>query len=251
MAKVILIWGSPSSGKSMFSCMLAMELSAENKKTMIFSADQNVPMLPVLLPGQSFNNSTSISALFQAEQVNPAIVAHTVHILKQNPMIGVLGYSNDEIPIHTLWPGTSKIKEILEIAGTMVDYIIWDCTSDMNCCMNTAMMELSDLVVRIITPDLKGIHYYGLCEKRLKSERYHFSNQLTLAGMVRAYHTVDELSYLTGGIKGILPFSKEMDRGAAEGGFFYASGHCHTKYRETVEDITEQILNLKHVLQEG
>lgn len=50
MGKVITVWGSPGSGKSMFCCILAKALTRDKRKAIIINADMNVPMLPVWLP---------------------------------------------------------------------------------------------------------------------------------------------------------------------------------------------------------
>ena len=47
MGKVITVWGSPGSGKSMFCCILAKALTRDKRKAIIINADMNVPMLPV------------------------------------------------------------------------------------------------------------------------------------------------------------------------------------------------------------
>ena len=245
MAKVVMIWGSPGSGKSLFSCVLAAELASENKRVMVFSPDQNVPMLPVFLAGQKIETGTSIASLFQAHDMSASLLANAVHVLPQNPMIGVLGFSNDEIPWDSLWPGSVRINEMLKAAGEMTDFILWDCTSDLSCCINTAMLEIADLAIRIITPDLKGIHYFGQMERCMANMKQVSINFITLAGMARAYHAIDELSYLTGGLNGVLPFSKEMERCVIEGNFFNAISHCHTKYLQAVETVANILTSLQ------
>ena len=52
MGKVITVWGSPGSGKSMFSCILAKALTRDKRKAIIINAEISVPMLPVWLPEQ-------------------------------------------------------------------------------------------------------------------------------------------------------------------------------------------------------
>lgn len=50
MGKVITVWGSPGSGKSMFSAILAKALTRDKRKAIIINAEISVPMLPVWLP---------------------------------------------------------------------------------------------------------------------------------------------------------------------------------------------------------
>lgn len=44
MGKVITVWGSPGSGKSMFSCILAKALTRDKRKAIIINAEISVPM---------------------------------------------------------------------------------------------------------------------------------------------------------------------------------------------------------------
>ena len=53
MGKVITVWGSPGSGKSMFSCILAKALTRDKRKAIIINAEISVPMLPVWLRSRS------------------------------------------------------------------------------------------------------------------------------------------------------------------------------------------------------
>ena len=52
MSKIIAVWGSAGSGKSMFCCILAKALTQDKKKAIIINADLSTPMLPVWLPDQ-------------------------------------------------------------------------------------------------------------------------------------------------------------------------------------------------------
>ena len=60
MSKVITVWGSPGSGKSMFCCILAKALTRDKQKAIIINADISVPMLPVWLPEQMIETGASI-----------------------------------------------------------------------------------------------------------------------------------------------------------------------------------------------
>ena len=47
MGKVITVWGSPGSGKSMFSAILAKALTRDKRKAIIINAEISVPMLRI------------------------------------------------------------------------------------------------------------------------------------------------------------------------------------------------------------
>lgn len=65
MGKVITVWGSPGSGKSMFSCILAKALTRDKRKAIIINAEISVPMLPVWLPEQIIQTNASVAGTEQ------------------------------------------------------------------------------------------------------------------------------------------------------------------------------------------
>ena len=72
-----------------------------------------------------------------------------------------------------------------------------------------AAIEAGDVVIRILTPDLKGINYLKAHQPLLVDERFRFSEHMTFAGLARPFHALDEMGYIIGGFDGLLPYSKE------------------------------------------
>lgn len=59
MSKVITVWGSPGSGKSMFCCILAKALTRDKQKAIIINADISVRSNTVILSlGKDFKWTT-------------------------------------------------------------------------------------------------------------------------------------------------------------------------------------------------
>lgn len=82
----------------------------------------------------------------------------------------------------------------------------------------TSIHESGDLIIRLLTPDLKGINYLKAHEPLLQDKRFRYRDHMTFAGMARPFHAFDEMGYLIGGFDGLLPYGKEIDRCATEGG---------------------------------
>lgn len=93
MGKVITVWGSPGSGKSMFSCILAKALTRDKRKAIIINAEISVPMLPVWLPEQIIQTNASVGQVLSSVEIDTSLVAGHVTVLKSYPFIGVMGYS--------------------------------------------------------------------------------------------------------------------------------------------------------------
>ena len=208
MGKVITVWGSPGSGKSMFCCILAKALTRDKRKAIIINADMNVPMLPVWLPEQIIQTNTSIYAA------------------GENPL------SYPEVKY-------TMVLQLIHAAAKLVDFVILDCSTSMTNVFTPAAIEAGDVVIRILTPDLKGINYLKAHQPLLVDERFRFSEHMTFAGLARPFHALDEMGYIIGGFDGLLPYSKEIDRCATEGGMFKAITYCNPKYTASLNKVLE------------
>ncbi len=102
-----------------------------------------------------------------------------------------------------------------------------------------AAIESGDLVVRILTPDLKGIHYLKAHQPLLADSRFRYDRHMTFAGLARPFHAIDEMGHLIGGFDGLLPYGKEIDRCATEGGMFQAISYCNQKYTASLNKVLE------------
>lgn len=123
----------------------------------------------------------------------------------------------------------------------MVDFLVLDCSSGMTNVFTPAAIESGDLVIRILTPDLKGINYLKAHQPLLTDGRFHYEEHLTFAGMARPFHAFDEMGYIIGGFDGLLPYGKELDRCATEGGMFQAVKYCNSKYTASLNKVLDAL----------
>ena len=227
MGKVITVWGSPGSGKSMFCCILAKALTRDKRKAIIINADMNVPMLPVWLPEQIIQTNTSIGQVLSSVEIDTSLVASHVTVLKNYPFIGMMGYAAGENPLSYPEVKYTMVLQLIHAAAKLVDFVILDCSTSMTNVFTPAAIEAGDVVIRILTPDLKGINYLKAHQPLLVDELFRFSEHMTFAGLARPFHALDEMGYIIGGFDGLLPYSKEIDRCATEGGMFKAITYCN------------------------
>ena len=230
MGKVITVWGSPGSGKSMFCCILAKALTRDRQKAIIINADPGTPMLPVWLPEQSTGAESSIGQVLSSVEIDTSLIASHVTVLKSYPFIGLMGYSAGETPLSYPETDFNMVLQLVSAASKLVDFVILDCGPSMTNVFTPAAIASGDLVARILTPDLKGINYLKAHQPLLADGRFHYDSHLTFAGMARPFHAFEEMGYLIGGFDGLLPYGKEIDRCATEGGMFQALKYCNAKY---------------------
>ena len=241
MSKIITVWGNPGSGKSMFCCNLAKVLTAGKAKALIINADASTPMLPVWMPDRILETNMSIGNVMTALEINNALVAERVVILKEYPLIGVMGYAAGENPFSYPELKYNKIRQFIQEASKLVEYIILDCSSNMLNFFTPTAIESADLVVRVITPDLRGLNYLKAHNPLLTDEKFHFPTHLTFAGMARPFHAIDEMDHLIGGFDGLLPYSKEIERCGTSGQMFKALAYCNQRYISSLKLVRELI----------
>lgn len=241
MSKVITVWGSPGSGKSMFCCILAKALTRDKQKAIIINAETGLPMFPVWLPEQVIQTHASIGQVLSSVEVDATLVASHVTVLKNYPFIGLMGYCAGENPLSYPEIKYNMVLELVASASRLVDYLILDCSSNMTNVFTPAAIESGDIVIRILTPDLKGVNYLKAHQPLLVDSRFRYGQHITLAGMARPFHAIDEMGYIIGGFDGLLPYGKEIDRCATEGGMFRAINYCNPKYTASLNKILDTL----------
>ena len=240
MSKIITVWGNPGCGKSMFCCCLAKVLTANKDKAIIINADSSTPMLPVWMPERILETGASIGNVLTGLEINTALVAERVTILKEYPFIGVMGYAAGENPFSYPELKYEKIKLFIAEAAKLVDYIILDCSSNMLNFFTPTAIEAADLTVRIITPDLRGLNYLRAHRPLLTDDKFHYDSHLTFAGLARPFHAIDEMNHLIGGFDGLLPYAKEIERCGTGGQMFKALTYCNQRYINSLKLVRER-----------
>lgn len=241
MAKVITVWGSPGSGKSMFCCILAKALTRDKRKALIINGEISVPMLPVWLPDQIVQTNASVGQVLSSVEIDTSLVASHVTVLKSYPFIGFMGYCAGENPLSYPEVKYNMVLELIAAASKLVDFVILDCGPNMTNVFTPAAIESGDLIIRILTPDLKGVNYLKAHQPLLTDSRFHYDSHMTFAGMARPFHALDEMGYMIGGFDGLLPYGKEIDRCATEGGMFRAINYCNPKYTASLNKILDAL----------
>lgn len=242
MSKIITVWGNPSCGKSMFCCCLAKVLTANKDKALIINADSSTPMLPVWMPERILETDASIGNVLTDLEINTALVAERVTILKEYPFIGVMAYAAGENPFSYPELKYDKIKLFIAEASKLVDYIILDYSSNMLNFFTPTAIEAADLAVRIITPDLRGLNYLRAHRPLLTDDKFHYGSHLTFAGLARPFHAIDEMDHLIGGFDGLLPYAKEIERCGTGGQMFKALAYCNQRYVSSLKLVRERLM---------
>ena len=220
------------------------DLTEDKKKAIIINADSSTPMLPVWMPDRILEASSSIGNVLTGLEINTALVAERVVILKDYPFIGLMGFAAGENPFSYPELKYDKIRQFILEASQLVEYIILDCSSNMLNFFTPTAIETADLVARIVTPDLRGLNYLKAHKALLTDEKFHYDRHLTFAGLARPFHALDEMDHLIGGFDGLLPYAKEIERCGTQGQMFHALGYCNQRYLNSLRLVKDALEKL-------
>ena len=95
--------------------------------------------------------------------------------------------------------------------------------------------------MRIITPDLRGLNYLRAHRPLLTDEKFHYREHLTLAGLARPFHAIDEMDHLIGGFDGLLPYAKEIERCGTSGQMFKTLAYCNQRYINSLKLVKRRL----------
>lgn len=242
MSKIITVWGNPGAGKSMFCCNLAKMLTSGKQKALIINADCSTPMLPVWMPERILETSASLGNVLSSLEINTALVAERVNVLKDYPFIGLMGYCAGETPFSYPEPQYDRIRQFISEASRLVEYVILDCSSNMLNFFTPTAIESADVSVCILTPDLRGVNYLKAHKPLLSDARFHFDSHLVFAGLARPFHAIDEMDHYIGGFDGLLPYTKEIERCGTSGQMFQALSYCNPRYVNALRLVRDHLL---------
>lgn len=162
MSKMIAVWGSPHSGKTLFSVKLASAIYEQYKSTVIIlHADMETPAIPVLFPNCKSSELFSVGTALSSTDITQDEVIKNMVTVKGKTNFGFLGYRDGDNKYTYPKCGESKIRALFAVLKGLADYVVVDCTSNLsNVISNTAVKDANE-IIRLASPDLKSISYYA------------------------------------------------------------------------------------------
>lgn len=160
MGKMIAVWGSPHSGKTVFSVKLAKTIYDTYSCSVLYlSCDDTAPELPVLFPHYKPSDLKSIGGALEKAELHKRDVLQRLVTVKNFKNLCFAGYTDGEnrytYPAYT----EEKADRLLDMIKEIADIVVVDCSSDLSNVLAASAVKKADNVFRICTPDLKSISY--------------------------------------------------------------------------------------------
>lgn len=214
--RLIAIWGSVASGKTILTIKIAKELAALKKNVLVIHCDNEAPVLPLLLPVED-NISTLGDVLSLSEPTVNDLLKHC-HIYGGSGYISILGYKlgDNLITYHEYLDPEVRSLYCLSRQIPDIDYILVDCSHRTSEILTATALEIADQVLQISTATLKSAVYNESQKRLLQGARYHYKNHLQI-------------------LNDVLPKQDTYSFREALGGADYIFPHCPAITQQTEE----------------
>lgn len=211
-SKITCIWGSPSSGKTVCALSLAAVLAQEKKNVIVFSTDKLIPALKLYCPEEEIDSSRSIGSLLMSGRYDDAIFAQKLVPHPESEYIAFLGMAPTDTYITYSAFERSHIVSVINKAAQLADHVIIDGTSNpADDPLTLCAMELSDVVIRVITADIRGLLYLDSARAVYSESKYRFDSHISVLGNVHNVSPVSEVMSVSGKYDHVLPYSPEIE----------------------------------------
>lgn len=206
LSKIIAIWGSPNSGKTILSMKLAKMLS-KNNNVMVLCTDIITPPIGVILPFVK-EEDKSLGKLLEMVTLTQEDILKNLLTLKDNKNIAFLGYKQSENVASYADYTEYRANELIVNLSHLVDYLIIDVSSIVHLnLLSKASLKLADQVIRLCGSDLKAVSYFKSNLPLLSDKSYNLNNHIKVlskleeiepkAMILNHYGGIDyELAYL-------------------------------------------------------
>jgi MinD-like ATPase involved in chromosome partitioning or flagellar assembly len=218
--KIIAVWGNPNSGKTTLSIKIANELTRKNKSVILVFADPNIPVISTVLPFTEIKDQ-SLGALLSSVQISQeSILEKCIPVLKTKNL-SVLSYLHGENMRTYADYGKERVLDLFILLKHLADHIIVDCSSRVHHDLLTkGALEMSDQVIRLVTPDLKAISFYDSSLMLLGERKYNLGNHIKVLSNVKPVMPKDGISNHFCGIRHELEYCEELQYQSLEARLF-------------------------------
>lgn len=211
-AKLICVWGSPSSGKTVLSLALGAALATQKSNVIVYNGDKLTPMLKVFVPSADIESSQSIGPLLMSGRFDDTIFAQRLVVHPECDYLCFIGMAPSDTYITYDSFGDEPVMKVLNKMMNLAEYVIVDCTANpIDDNMSQVAMGLADYKICCITADTRGISYMDSARMIYSEDRFDINNHIMVVGNVKNVSPLTELMRVSGKYDYVLPYSPEIE----------------------------------------
>lgn len=218
MPKLIAFYGSPGSGKTSIALKSAMETYMLTKDEVVafLSPDMTVPSIALLFPNYAPDEVVSLSDIFDNTAItNESLLKNAVTVKSMKDFFA-LGFKAGENRFSFPTPTPEKINSLFSALSDVAGYIFVDCTNDETDEISKKAILTADKIIRVITPDLKGMSWYSSNKNIERTENEDLFNVVNVTER-ELYLPTEEVCTKLHSIAVLLPYSKAIKQQMLDG----------------------------------
>lgn len=240
---LVVMWGSPNSGKTISTIKLAQALAARRKNVLVIFSDALCPSLASIVPEQA-SGQLSLGELLSLPSIAQEDLLRYALALKDSPHLAFLGYKKGDHLFSYANYSRERVIDFLTLARHTADIVLVDCASYMSTyLLSTVALELADTVFRFHTCDLKSLMFFASYLPLLDDARFRKAEIIPLLSNVKPAQDSQSYSQVVGGIQLLLPHVAALEQQTLEARLLdpLPSG------KETVAYVKSVDLMLEHI----
>lgn len=240
MGKMIVVCGSPNSGKTTAALKLAQEIYWLKRTSVMFlSPDLNVPCMAYLFPNGKDSELYSLGAVLDKTDIySEDVLRQTVNV-KTMQNFGFLGFKLGENRYSYPSPTEDKILQLFAVLQENCEYTVVDCTCDADDLFSSLAKRDCDAAVQLFTPDMKCISYYASCVNQfllIEDKRIKVMNTMDKDIYAPTHETEAHFK----GMNFTLPYERGLKQQMITGTLSERLGNC--KYRSEIEKLAKAVV---------
>jgi MinD superfamily P-loop ATPase len=242
-ARVLAVWGSPGSGKTTVSAMLAKHLADQHENVLLLLCDATAPMLPCICPPAELEGEFSLGSVLAATHITPNLIRHNCVTHKRIRYLSVLGMRKGE-NVFTYPPYTAELAAEL-IAGLreVAPFVIVDCgTAIAHDILSAVALMEADAVLRLVNCDLKSVSFLSSQLPLLKDGKWDAEKQYKAASNIKASQASENMEQILGNVTCKIPHSDELENQMLAGDLFHDLSLKESRgFRKEIQKISKEV----------
>lgn len=213
---LIVLWGSPHSGKTVTTVKLAQALAARRKNVLVIFSDALCPSLAAIAPEQA-NEQRSLGELLSLPTLAQEDLLRYSLAIKGAPHLAFLGYKKGDHAFSYADYSRERAVDLLTLARHTADIVVVDCASYVSSyLLSTVALELADTVFRFHSCDLKSLMFYASYLPLLSDARFQQAEVIPVLSNVKPGQDNRTYGQVVGGIHFQLPHVAALEQQAQE-----------------------------------
>lgn len=240
--KIIAVWGSGHTGKSVLSVKLAEDLYERTRATVVvLLTDMTTPMLPVLFPNYRSRDLFSVGTVLSKTNIFRNDIISNLVFLRERQNLGFLGYRTGENRYTFPEFGREKAEEFFAVLSDIADYIIADCVPDPEGnLLSEVSMRNAGTLIRLSAPDLASLSFFQSQSPKMQAAGLLGARQVSVMN-VPSQDTMPLVSDFTShmGAQILLPYSAEVRQQSLDGKLYLPTKD--RRYMGAVRSVTKAV----------